>query len=489
MRLRAPSLYTTAVAAILSGIFLRALTGPIDTDLWWHLAGGRTILAHRTIPTADWMTFTFAGRPWVDQWWLAEVVAYLSFRSGGLWAVYLLFAAATALAFVFLYARMRLRGVPQALALTLLVAAALASALSWGPRVQMLSLCLVSMFVWLLDRYAASGSTRFVAPLPFLMVLWVNLHGAFVLGVVILAIDCLASLLDRRPARARTLGLTLLASLGATLVNPALARVWEFPLRTMVPDHFHAVIVEAASPDFHHPAFLPFEILLLTMVASFLASREFQWRDLLLAVAMTHLALSQVRHVSIWAVVVTPLIGAHLASAWRDRGGSEVFTQDLSERARERMNAAVLAFVILSYAVVFGDRLRRVDFQEEERRDFPKLAADRLQSERGPTRLFTTFEWGGYLAWRLHPEGRVYIDGRANSLFDEATLREYLAIIRGEGNWEQHLARRQVDVLVIPTSLPLARRITRASGWQCASDDAGGVAVCRPESAREDSER
>ena len=478
LRHRIPSLYTTGAAAILGGIFFRSLGGPIDTDLWWHLATGRRIAESGQVPRTDWMTFTFAGRPWVAQSWLADLVTWAGYRSGGLAAVSVLFAAATAVAFAFFHDRMRRRDVPQPLALTLLVAASLASALSWGPRVQMLSLLLVSVFLHQLDRYAATGTPRPLLTLPPLMALWVNLHGAFVLGVIVIAIDGLASILDRRTERTRALGVTLLATIGATLLNPVLFRVWDFPLRTMVPGLFHAEIAEAVSPDFHHPAFLPFELLLLLLVASFLVSRQFAWRDLLLALALTHLALSQVRHVSVWAVAVVPLIGGHLASGWHERGGGAVFTQDLGPEARRGLDFAVLAFVVVTYAVVFGNHLRRTSFRELERRDFPAEAADLLLVERTPQRVFTTFEWGGYLSWRLDGRGQVFIDGRANSLFDDATLRDYLTIVRGRSGWQERLAATRAGLVVIPASTPLAPLLRVDPRWRCTTGGRG-VAVCR----------
>lgn len=479
MRLRAPSLYAIGLAAILAGIFFRSLTVPIDPDLWWHLSTGSAILEQGAVPDRDSMSFTFHGQPWVAQSWLADVATELGYRCGGLWLIYAWYAAATALAFLLVHARMRLRAVPHALALSLLVAAALASATSWGPRVQIASLVLTASFLLLLDRYASTGAARELALLAPLMILWTNLHGAFVLGIALLAIECAAALLERERDRARALAITLAACLGTTALNPAGFDVWRFPLRTLLPDLFHTVISEAGSPDFHHPAFLPFELLLLTMIASFLVSRDFRWRDLLLAQALTHLALSQVRHVSVWAVAVTPIIGAHLASGWRDRGRGEVFTRTLSGRTRARLDLVVLVLVTAACTLIFTSELRRVDFLRDESANFPRAAVDRLAADEQRQRVFTTFEWGGYVHWRLKSRASVFIDGRANSLFDENLLREYLAIVRAGEGWPATLAARRVDAVVVPDSLPLARALVRSAEWQC-TRDSFRVVLCRP---------
>src|SRR5690242_16114464 len=45
-------------------------------DFWWHLKAGQIIVATRSIPRVDLFSFTCAGKPFVLQNWLAEVLYY-----------------------------------------------------------------------------------------------------------------------------------------------------------------------------------------------------------------------------------------------------------------------------------------------------------------------------------------------------------------------------------------------------------------------------
>src|SRR5271167_4840441 len=68
----------------------------IDGDTNWHVAAGRWILLHRTVPLTDPFSFTFAGKPWIAHEWLSEVLMALAFLAGGWSGVVLLIGAAAA---------------------------------------------------------------------------------------------------------------------------------------------------------------------------------------------------------------------------------------------------------------------------------------------------------------------------------------------------------------------------------------------------------
>ena len=54
-----------------------------DGDVSWHLATGRWILAHHSIPHTDPFSFTWAGKPWVPIEWLSEVLYASAYELAG----------------------------------------------------------------------------------------------------------------------------------------------------------------------------------------------------------------------------------------------------------------------------------------------------------------------------------------------------------------------------------------------------------------------
>lgn len=67
------------VATILAGFF----TVKVKTDdAFWHMATGRWIVEHRTLPTVDPFTYTMTGKPWHLVNGLADVILYLAYWVG-----------------------------------------------------------------------------------------------------------------------------------------------------------------------------------------------------------------------------------------------------------------------------------------------------------------------------------------------------------------------------------------------------------------------
>src|SRR5262245_14911954 len=53
-------------------------------DFWWHLQMGKVIAETKSIPAVVLFSFTAAGKTFIAQNWLAELVYYGLYRLGGL---------------------------------------------------------------------------------------------------------------------------------------------------------------------------------------------------------------------------------------------------------------------------------------------------------------------------------------------------------------------------------------------------------------------
>ncbi len=154
-------------------------------DLWISLACGRYIADHGQVPLTDPFSYTFGGRPFFNQNWLAHLAYYWSYARIGPWAVVGLFWLIVAAVNVMLLmaVRVRCRSWLAALIATALVAAASRNYLDIRPvRFSDLGLaatCLV------LNAFIARGGTGRWWPalllLPALMI-WSNAHGSFEFG-------------------------------------------------------------------------------------------------------------------------------------------------------------------------------------------------------------------------------------------------------------------------------------------------------------------
>ena len=308
------------VAALFLALFAMSARETRDPDLWWHLATGRAIVETRAIPRHDPFSYTVPGRPWVTHEWLAQVGMYALYRLGGLPALLLATCAVVTLAFALVYLQCEAR--PH-LAVFVVLLGALASAVAWGPRPQMLTMCLAALFTYLLDRYRA-GRRRVLWLYPALTTLWVNLHSGFFLGLALIGFVLLgewaAYWLDWRTPETlsrrqmRDLALALGACVLAALLNPNGWRILAYPFETLGSQAMQRYIQEWASPDFHRPEYWPLALLLLGGGAGMaLSARRRSLTDVGLLFGFGAAALHAARHIPLFAVLAAPIVTRYVS--------------------------------------------------------------------------------------------------------------------------------------------------------------------------------
>jgi|HubBroStandDraft_6_1064221.scaffolds.fasta_scaffold13300_5 hypothetical protein len=223
------------LAALPALAFLLGCTPLADFDVWWHLRAGQLILETHGVPRVDLFTYTNATRPWIDVYWLYQIGLALLYRAGGASAL-VLFKATAGAGIVGLSRLGRRPGQPAwPLALAWLPGLLMVSG-RLSERPETVSLVLLTAYLVLLAR--APQAPRGLWLLPLLQVLWVNCHGFFVLGPLLLLAYATEWVFEwlRPPAfpaerpPARIFVAVSLLSLLACLIGPYGAKAVTLPL-------------------------------------------------------------------------------------------------------------------------------------------------------------------------------------------------------------------------------------------------------------------
>src|SRR6185503_6525015 len=180
---------------LFSMIFVLAVRQSVslDPDLWWHLKAGQQMIATHSVPHTDDYSFTKQGSEWVAHEWLSEVAIAGLYRLTGLVGLVTIFSLIIIITLWLTYRRCD--GRPYAAGIAILLAAA-ASAPLFGVRPQMLTLLLASIFIILLERFDPKEQTRRLWWLVPLMLLWVNLHAGWALGLALIGLYIVRAVLD-----------------------------------------------------------------------------------------------------------------------------------------------------------------------------------------------------------------------------------------------------------------------------------------------------
>ena len=203
-----------------------------DADTLWHITVGEWILAHRAVPVTDTFSFTAAGRPWEAHEWLSEVLLALAYDAAGWNGLMILTAAAAGLTvgLVALYLRENTR-IDFAVMLLLLTVSCGGPSLLARPH--LFALPVLTLWTVGLVSARARGTAPSLALLP-LMTLWANLHGGFLIGLVLagaLAVEAAFDPTCRTAQSIRSWGIFILGAVAAACVTPHGIESLLFPIQ------------------------------------------------------------------------------------------------------------------------------------------------------------------------------------------------------------------------------------------------------------------
>ncbi|MDQ6748839.1 MAG: hypothetical protein M3010_12135, partial [Candidatus Dormibacteraeota bacterium] len=329
----------------------------------------------------------------------------------------------------------------------------------------------------LLTRWR-DGHSRSVWLLPPLVVVWVNLHAGVVAGLALIAAVLLTSaalrLMHRDWSRAplRPLAASLALAAAATLLNPAGGRLWPYILATLTSPAQRGGIVEWQSPDFHNPWLRLLELGVFCLVALWMVGPRPDPLDVVLFGGALVATLQAQRNVSLLAVLLAGLLARQAAEVWEQRVGT---------RLRLRRRPAGLALVagalvlVLSLGAVARAQLPAAVTARDEARGWPQGAATYLALRHPTERVYSIYEWGGYLAYRLPKHRVVFLYGEAG-VFGDRDLNRYLEIHLVGKRWQEELRGDGMRLALVPDASQEATAL-REVGWHVLYHDDAAAAV------------
>ena len=452
-----------------------------DGDLGRHIRVGETILAERGLFYTDRFSHTMAGEPFVPHEWLSEVLFAAAHRLAGLPGALVLtgivVAAAYALALLFL----QRSGVDPLLAFATAIAAGLLGAVHWLARPHVFTLLGAVATLWLLER----GGRRAPLAAVGIFALWVNLHGGFLYGLVLIGLYLVGDALEIRwghgrahwVGRLRQHGVVLAGALAGALINPSgpglLMHVTGYLGKGYLVDR----TAEYQSPDFHALYGRIFLMVVLGVVAALaLGGRRPAFPRLVAVLANLAFALMAIRNIPLFGLVALPLVVLHLA------GGAAAPRSPLLDRLRVRFaeaarsasfgawSAGVAGLLLVAAAAQWAPGGRPLVQAGFDPNAFPVEAVARARAAGISGPVFNEFTWGGYLlyAW---PEQKVFIDGQTD-FYGEQLTREYATIRETGEGWQEALARRGVELMLLPPDAPLVRALSKSPSWRMQYVDA-----------------
>lgn len=441
-----------AVAGLFACALFAYLPAEMSPDGWYAFLGG-DVIVHHGLPTHDTLTVWGAGRRWVDQQWLAQLLSYGLYALGGLRLALLVNAAVVAGSFAGAVALARRRGGDaRAVVYVSVVGAVAVGFSSFALRPQTLALPLFVAVAWLLVSDGRRPSRRVFLTIPLLL-LWANLHGSVTLGVLLVLVAAATGMWSARSLQLRRLGLAAVALLTpfASPYAPHLAGYY----RTILFNRQFARYLPDWMPTALTPRTLAFYLLacgaLLALARAPRTVTLFERVTLVLLLVLGIEASRGVTWFSFFAVIVVPTAATSLALPAPRR---------LPERARAAV--ALAAMTAATTALVAG--VVRPDSGLSS--NYPPSAARAAVAAAGPRA--NVFANGAYADWLLLAEpslrGRVAYDARFE-LMPKGRLSDAVAV--SIARWDAERILLPYDVLVLrPEEAELRDTLLRSGDWE-----------------------
>lgn len=443
-----PWVAATAVLAV--ALFVPGVLN--DDDTFWHLAAGEWIIAHGSVPHTDPFSYTRAGVPWTAHEWLAEVLMAWAFHAAGWGGIVVLTGTAAAAAF-FQMGRHLGRLLPggAVLLLLLLTGACVGPGLLARPHI----LALPFLGAWVAGLFIARTARR--APSWWLlpvMCVWANLHGGYVIGLLLVLPLGMEALLEA-PGQWRDVALRwggfLLGGTGAALLTPHGLDGLLFPFKLIG-------MAELSGIDEWRPTnfgtLQPLEIVLMAgLYVSLTRGVRLPPVRLLILLGLLHMALAHTRHQLLIGMVVPLLLADTLRTGLG--AGDAPSGRPPAGRRRWMTGGAVLTVGLVAARLA-------VPVPPGGGRPLPDAALAHVPPQLAAAPVFNEYSFGGYL---IHANIKPFIDGRAD-LYGPEFLRGYdAAVLPDKAALDRVLGHYGVRWTLLPPGSPAVAVLDLMPQW------------------------
>ncbi len=470
------------LAAVVAGIENYA-----NPDLWRLILSGRQILQTGTAHIHDIYSYTVYGLPVRNHEWLAQVlmaVCYDAIAVRGLLALKFLCVGAT---IVFLVLALAETGASGSVQRAILILTAVAVEPNMLFRPQIFTFALLALEMALLARETFRGPARSLWLMVPAFALWANLHGGFVAGLGAMGVFAAATgvvdlLRSGSSRRAVKLGAVTAACALATLVNPLGFHAWTGVLSSTADSTWHTAMLDwqpllkTLVNDWGAGSAGDILVDVVVPLAIFVALGAFvalacSWDDLpLLAVSAVFIVATfhTMRFASLAEIVVAVPLAYHAGLYFARRASAD--RTRAPDTGFNRIVAAVLIVALAWWGGLMSNSLKmKLGFR------YPVGAVSFMKRSGIQGNILSAFPWASYVMWHMSPDSKIFIDQRAEIVYPDNVLKDYLDFYMDRSGAERALTGYPTEFVLVPPNARAYGVVMRNRNWKLIYRD--GVAA------------
>lgn len=481
---------------------LRLLGIFIDPDMWWHIKLGGDILNNKWVNT---LTFTCTDYTWINHSWLSDVLLNGINNIAGLHGLSIFFAIIflggiifSCLALKAILKQYQIKSSKLNFLLYILFFILLLSSFI-AIRPQVFTFFFFNALIYLLVILYYKKTVNYkkiILFIPF-FVLWVNLHGGFVIGIALIGlflidsfINFLSLLLTNKFVDAKLLFdkskfllILIIVFLLSSLLNPFGLDLWKEIFTLVLGSNNVSFITEWRAINIKDSYNLFYFLLFLAGIVLQVINKGKSSLRLTIVLALGLLSLYSVRYILPVSGIVLLVVFTE-ANILFDWVYKKILIQD---KDIKRVLGLLKYFIIMFIAIAAGiSAYLSIKFfislgdlnNQENHKLYPIEAKNYIEghkSELGGLNFYNTYVWGGYLEYNL-PDFKWIIDGRMPEWHCDGKVKsnimlDYIEVEKVNKKWKEVLIKYNIKALIIETDGSLANILSADSEWQILHTD------------------
>lgn len=465
-------------------------------DFWWHMAVGREILSTGAIPVVDNYSFTMLGTPYpsYQMFWLADIGLFTIYELGGAALVVFIQSFAITLTYALLLLTCRKVSNSWRVAVAATLFAIVLGFHNWSVRPQTISYLVGVSFLLAIYSFRQRYNLKWLLVFPLGMLLWVNSHGSFVIGFVLIGIwigDEVWQLLVAWYKKERDLEWTVLAApsialattLIVSLINPRGFGIVNY-VSTLTSNPVVQNIVPEWSPPTFDTLYGAIYLIALLFSASLLAlsPKRPNFTQLITFLIFGALGLKTTRGIIWFGLVMAPVVANHVQAIVDKRNEGKLSKPPRKGSVVVNLLILIILFVTAVISLPWLKGYLPLPSQKVGliSADTPINATQFLIEQNPPGELFHDMGHGSYLIWAAQPGYKVFADPRIE-LFPRDIWWDYVSVINVIPGWEALLEKYEVNTILLNPAAQksLVSALNDSNNWRKTFEDQSGIIFIR----------
>ena len=432
-------------------LFLACLSTEYDFDLYARLIVGERFVGGLGVAFKDFLSYT-PTHLWYDHEWGSGVVFYLFLKYFGPFGLILLHSITMFITAVFVIKTQKLQ--KHAYPVSILFMAVFLFLYSHqNPsivRCHMFSFMFFAIFLYLLEKTRRKNS-NILWLVPFITVVWNNLHGGIVSGLGIIFIYLVCEFFSGKSWRKYFY--VLLVSVPLLVINPYGINYLTFLIsantktRTFVTEWWNVLAYRHLR--YYYPIFFTCLFGTGTVVYNIIKTRRIEWTKFIVLLVTVTLGILHVKLLSLPLIVIASLYYNEIIGIF-------------NKKAVKILNIIIY---ILIFASIFRIHFLSPNTPRIKADKFPVVETEFVKINNLQGKIISEFEHGSYIAYKLYPKNLIYMDGRYEEVYYDWELDMLAAYELAEDNWYEILDKYPADILIPGKTIPVYKNLENSKKW------------------------